>query len=103
MAPPPRSAINRIEPWIRGQIPGESASGVLTTVETEIKYAGYMAQQERQIRQLEDAESRTIPNYASNTKAIPGLSNEVRQKLAARPAEPRSARHGASPALPLLP
>ncbi len=53
---------------------------MLTTVETEIKYAGYMAQQERQIRQLESAESRVIPD-AFIYEGIPGLSNEVRQKL----------------------
>src|SRR5712691_5232154 len=36
--------------------------GVLTTVETEIKYAGYIAQQKRQIDQLRDAERRPIPD-----------------------------------------
>jgi tRNA uridine 5-carboxymethylaminomethyl modification enzyme len=52
----------------------------LTTVETEVKYAGYIAQQDRQVLQLREAERRARPltfRYA----AIPGLSNEVREKL----------------------
>jgi len=49
-------------------------------VETEVKYAGYLAQQERQIRQLADSEGRVIPADFSY-ESIPGLSNEVRQKL----------------------
>jgi tRNA uridine 5-carboxymethylaminomethyl modification enzyme len=39
-----------------------------------------MAQQERQIRDLQEAESRRIPNDFAYER-IPGLSNEVRQKL----------------------
>ena len=55
------------------------ASGVLTTVETELKYAGYIAQQERQIARLRDSESRRIP--AQFSYDLPGLSTEVRHKL----------------------
>jgi tRNA uridine 5-carboxymethylaminomethyl modification enzyme len=53
---------------------------VAQTVETEIKYAGYLAQQDRQLARLRAAENRTIPAdfiYAG----IPGLSREVAQKL----------------------
>jgi tRNA uridine 5-carboxymethylaminomethyl modification enzyme len=39
-----------------------------------------MAQQERQIRELQDAENRRIPDSFAYDR-IPGLSNEVRQKL----------------------
>ncbi|MGA8027587.1 MAG: tRNA uridine-5-carboxymethylaminomethyl(34) synthesis enzyme MnmG [Bryobacteraceae bacterium] len=81
----PEARISRLERWIAertqfglGQF--GLAHGVLTTIETEIKYEGYMAQQERQIRQLEEAESRTIP-LEFGYDGIPGLSNEVRQKL----------------------
>ena len=52
----------------------------LTTIETEIKYAGYIAQQDRQVRQLKDAERRGIP-AAFCYSDIPGLSREVREKL----------------------
>jgi tRNA uridine 5-carboxymethylaminomethyl modification enzyme len=54
--------------------------GVLTAVETEIKYAGYIAQQRRQIDQLRDSERRPIPDDFVYTD-IPGLSREVREKL----------------------
>jgi tRNA uridine 5-carboxymethylaminomethyl modification enzyme len=50
------------------------------TVETETKYAGYIEQQERQVRRLKDAEGRRIPSgfaYAG----IPGLSREIQEKL----------------------
>jgi tRNA uridine 5-carboxymethylaminomethyl modification enzyme len=54
--------------------------GLLTTIETEIKYNGYIAQQERQIERLKDAERRPIPD-AFGFGAIPGLSREIREKL----------------------
>lgn len=64
----------------------EPARGVLTTVETEVKYAGYIAQQERQIERLRSAEQRRIPRNL-DFSSIPGLSREVREKLArVRPA-----------------
>ena len=54
--------------------------GVLTTVETEAKYEGYINQQERQITRLKQSESRAIPSAFSYDN-IPGLSIEVKQKL----------------------
>jgi tRNA uridine 5-carboxymethylaminomethyl modification enzyme len=54
--------------------------GVLDTLETEAKYAGYIAQQERQMERLHDAERRPIPQEFEFS-GIPGLSTEVRQKL----------------------
>jgi tRNA uridine 5-carboxymethylaminomethyl modification enzyme len=76
----PEARIARLENWICAQIGSQIRPGVLTTVETEIKYAGYMAQQERQVRQLAEAENRRIP--ADFSYELPGLSTEVRQKLA---------------------
>ena len=76
----PEARISRLEDWITKRTGEQPAAGVLTTLETETKYAGYMAQQDRQIRQLEEAEGRTIPE-AFVYEGIPGLSNEVRQKL----------------------
>jgi tRNA uridine 5-carboxymethylaminomethyl modification enzyme len=75
----PEARIAQLEPWIRVQLGEEMIPGVLTTVETELKYAGYLAQQERQIRQLGEAENRAIPPNFSYS--LPGLSNEARQKL----------------------
>ena len=68
---------SRIEELSLGQ---DFIRGVLTTIETEIKYAGYIAQQKRQVDQLRDAERRTIPGDFIYTD-IPGLSREVREKL----------------------
>ena len=53
---------------------------MLTTVETEIKYNGYMAQQERQIERLKDSERRRIP-AEFGFHDVPGLSREIREKL----------------------
>jgi tRNA uridine 5-carboxymethylaminomethyl modification enzyme len=53
---------------------------VLTTVETETKYSGYIGQQERQMERLKDAERRPIP-ADFGFDGIPGLSREVRDKL----------------------
>ncbi len=54
--------------------------GVLETLETEFKYAGYIAQQERQVARLKGAEGRHLPADLSYFE-VPGLSTEVRQKL----------------------
>ncbi len=53
---------------------------VLTTVETEIKYEGYIEQQRRQIQRLKEAERRPIPN-GFVFSVVPGLSREIREKL----------------------
>ena len=77
----PEARISQLGGWI-AQLRNEPISrGVLTTIETETKYAGYIAQQDRNVRQLEDAEDRKIP-FGFVYDEIPGLSNEVRQKLA---------------------
>ena len=52
----------------------------MKTVETGIKFAGYLAQQQRSMDRLRKEESRTIPatfNYA----ACSGLSREMVEKL----------------------
>jgi tRNA uridine 5-carboxymethylaminomethyl modification enzyme len=75
----PESKITELNGDI-GQVLGEEpVHGVLTTVETETKYAGYIQQQERQIDRLRDADRRRIPSGFEFE--IPGLSTEVRQKL----------------------
>ncbi len=82
----PEAKIGQLQAWITKRTGEELAPGVLTTVETEVKYAGYMAQQERAIQQLKDSEGRRIPEEFIY-EGIPGLSNEVRQKLSrVRPA-----------------
>jgi len=52
----------------------------LKSVETEVKYVGYLQQQEKAIERLKKAETKTIPewfDYAS----ISGLSREMKEKL----------------------
>jgi len=53
--------------------------GVLETLETEMRYAGYIAQQERQVTRLREAEQREIPGQFCYTD-IPGLSREVQEE-----------------------
>jgi tRNA uridine 5-carboxymethylaminomethyl modification enzyme len=76
----PEARIVEIEPWVREALGEEPVRGLLTTIETEIKYNGYIGQQERQMERLKDAERRPIPAQFVFT-AIPGLSREVRDKL----------------------
>ena len=76
----PEAQITVLETWLGRKLGEKLRHGVLATVETEIKYSGYLAQQERQIRQLQDSEDRAIPPDFGYSQ-IPGLSNEVRQKL----------------------
>jgi tRNA uridine 5-carboxymethylaminomethyl modification enzyme len=52
----------------------------LKSVETEIKYAGYLDQQQRAIERLKKAEQRTIPEWFDYA-AISGLSREMKEKL----------------------
>ncbi len=77
----PEAQIARLEHWIAQQLGQPIRHGVLVTVETESKYAGYLLQQERQIKQLQESENRAIPARLAYEE-IPGLSTEVRQKLA---------------------
>ena len=70
---------------LRG-LPPNLIRGVAETVETEVKYAGYIAQQDRHVARLKDSERRRIPTEFAYD-VIPGLSTEVRQKLSrVRPA-----------------
>ena len=52
----------------------------LKSIETEIKYAGYLGQQERAIERLKKAEQRRIPEWF-DYKSVSGLSREMREKL----------------------
>jgi tRNA uridine 5-carboxymethylaminomethyl modification enzyme len=53
----------------------------LKSVETEIKYAGYLQQQHRSIDRLKKAEQRTIPEWF-DYRSVSGLSREMQEKLA---------------------
>ena len=76
----PEATIAEISGWVREILGEEPVRGVLATVETEAKYSGYIAQQERQMERMKDAERRPIP-AAFGFGGIPGLSREVQDKL----------------------
>jgi tRNA uridine 5-carboxymethylaminomethyl modification enzyme len=74
------ASIAEIGPWIEEVLCEAPVRGLLTTIETEIKYGGYIQQQERQMGRMKDAERRTIP-ADFGFQGIPGLSREVQDKL----------------------
>jgi tRNA uridine 5-carboxymethylaminomethyl modification enzyme len=76
----PEAGIGEISGWVREVLGSKPMSGLLTTVETEIKYNGYISQQERQMQHIKDAERRPIP-ATFGFDGIPGLSREVQDKL----------------------
>jgi tRNA uridine 5-carboxymethylaminomethyl modification enzyme len=76
----PEARLERIQPWLEKELGEPLAGSVATTVETEVKYEGYMQQQERQIAHLRESEGRRIPP-SFEFRGIPGLSREVCDKL----------------------
>jgi len=52
----------------------------LKSVETEIKYEGYLQQQQRAIERLKKAEQRAIPEWF-DYRSVSGLSREMQEKL----------------------
>jgi tRNA uridine 5-carboxymethylaminomethyl modification enzyme len=77
----PEASIGELAGWIREVLGEEPARGLLATVETEVKFSGYIAQQERQMVHMKDAERRAIPGDFEFA-GIPGLSREIQDKLA---------------------
>jgi tRNA uridine 5-carboxymethylaminomethyl modification enzyme len=76
----PEASIAEISGWVREILGEEPVRGLVATVETESKYSGYIAQQERQMERMKDAERRPIPS-TFGFGGIPGLSREVQDKL----------------------
>jgi tRNA uridine 5-carboxymethylaminomethyl modification enzyme len=60
--------------------PSAQARNELKSVETEIKYAGYLHQQQRSIDRLKKAEQRNIPDWF-DYRSVSGLSREMQEKL----------------------
>jgi tRNA uridine 5-carboxymethylaminomethyl modification enzyme len=60
--------------------PSSEVRNELKSVETEIKYAGYLHQQQRSIDRLKKAEQRTIPDWF-DYRSVSGLSREMQEKL----------------------
>lgn len=76
----PEARIGMISGVLAGVLGEEVVGSLLTTLETECKYEGYMQQQDRQVRRLQAAEDRMIPSGV-DFRGIPGLSREVCDKL----------------------
>ena len=78
-----------LEPWLSAiALSAQSSSPALPvwvrnemkTVETGIKFAGYLAQQQRSMERLRNDEQRAIPAWFDYT-SISGLSREMQEKL----------------------
>jgi tRNA uridine 5-carboxymethylaminomethyl modification enzyme len=76
----PEVKIGELMPWIVEVLGAAPERGVLTTVETELKYAGYIQQQQRQIERLQSSDDRSIP-ACFDYSGIPGISREAGEKL----------------------
>ena len=67
------------QPPTTNHLPSE-VRNELKSLETEIKYAGYLDQQQRAIDRLKKAEQRRIPDWF-DYRAVSGLSREMQEKL----------------------
>ena len=76
----PEAKLAMVRTQLEVELGQEFSAGVLSTVETEVKYAGYISQQNRQIERLKGAEGRVIPADFRFSE-IPGLSREICDKL----------------------
>jgi tRNA uridine 5-carboxymethylaminomethyl modification enzyme len=63
-----------------GEKLSSAARNEMKTVETEIKYAGYLDQQRKSMERLKKAEGRVIPDWFDYGK-VSGLSREMNEKL----------------------
>jgi tRNA uridine 5-carboxymethylaminomethyl modification enzyme len=66
-----RGSVARLPAWVRNE---------MKTVETEIKYSGYLDQQRRSMEKMRRAEKRAIPGWFDYS-AVSGLSSEMKQTL----------------------
>ncbi len=99
----PEMTIERLAPVLRGLVPGfferdfsepslssavpnpesklsSEVRNELKSIETEIKYAGYLDQQQRAIDRLKKSEQRHIPAWF-DYQSVSGLSREMQEKL----------------------
>jgi tRNA uridine 5-carboxymethylaminomethyl modification enzyme len=76
----PEASALLLAAWATAALGEEPARGVLSNIEIEAKYGGYVMQQERQVERLRLAEGRAIPDQFGYS-CLPGLSREVCAKL----------------------
>lgn len=83
----PEVTLMDFAPWIADRLPelaaeqreADPAGWERRTVETAIKFEGYLAQQRRHMEQLRAAEGKSIPEGFDFV--LPGLSREIQEKL----------------------
>lgn len=76
--------LENLDPGLSGQLPADSFTRL--TIQSDVKYAGYMARQREMIRRTLRLEETRLPDSLDYTK-IPGLSAEIVEKLTSvRPA-----------------
>jgi hypothetical protein len=75
IALPPRSGFRDVSHSLPAEVRNE-----LKSIETEIKYAGYLDQQRKSIERLKKAEQRAIPEWFDYAN-VSGLSREMKEKL----------------------
>jgi tRNA uridine 5-carboxymethylaminomethyl modification enzyme len=71
-------------PWLDASTASENLPAFvrneMKTVETEIKYAGYLSQQRKTMEKLRNSEQKSIPEWFDYS-AVSGLSREMHEKL----------------------
>lgn len=76
--------LENLDPGLSGQLPADSFTRL--TIQSNVKYAGYMARQREMVRRTLRLEETRLPDSLDYTK-IPGLSAEIVEKLTSvRPA-----------------
>jgi tRNA uridine 5-carboxymethylaminomethyl modification enzyme len=69
-----------LESWAASALGEPLVREVLSGIANEIKYSGYISQQEKQVERLRGVEARRIPERFE-FRGLPGLSREIREKL----------------------
>lgn len=76
--------LENLDPGLSGQLPADSFTRL--TIQSDVKYAGYIARQREMVRRTLRLEETRLPDSLDYTK-IPGLSAEIVEKLTSvRPA-----------------
>jgi tRNA uridine 5-carboxymethylaminomethyl modification enzyme len=76
----PEAKLAAIRPYLEAQLNCAFNDALLVNVETELKYAGYMDLQQKQVDRLKEGEGRLIPSDFE-FDSVPGLSTEIKMKL----------------------
>ena len=76
------SRLRDLEAWLKRTLGEEAAPGLLDTVETELKYTGYIRQQDRHIARLRESDGNPIPESFSYS-GIPASLVKFKRSLRA--------------------